>query len=103
MKRRHNKLDHHALEIVAAALASITSPEEMMQFLTDLLTPGELCDITLRWRLLDLLTQGMTQRKIADELQISLCKITRGSKILKRRKSVTAQIIKAQHEQKKEG
>jgi TrpR family trp operon transcriptional repressor len=35
----------------------------------------------------------MSQRKIADELGISLCKITRGSKILKNRKSVTVRML----------
>ncbi len=96
MVRAKHKIDLNALETVAEVLASITSPAEMISFLKELLTPGEIRDITLRWRLLELLAAGETQRKIAEELRISLCKITRGSKILKQKGAVTASVLKAQ-------
>jgi TrpR family trp operon transcriptional repressor len=86
-------LDPKALAAVARVLASISGPEEMSRFLEELLTPGEVRDITLRWRLLELLAQGVPQRKIAEELQISLCKITRGSRILKQKGAVTARVL----------
>ncbi len=65
----------------------------MELFLAELLTRGELCDVTLRWRLLELLAKGKPQRKIAEELQISLCKITRGSRILKNKRSIARQLL----------
>jgi TrpR family trp operon transcriptional repressor len=48
----------------------------------------------LRWTLLELLAGGVPQRKIAEDLQISLCKITRGSKIMKQRGAVTARVLR---------
>ena len=96
MVRVKHKVDLKAFETVAEVLASITSPTEMRSFLKELLTPGEVRDITLRWRLLEQLAAGETQRKIAEELRISLCKITRGSKILKQKGAVTASVLKAQ-------
>lgn len=91
--RTTHKLDPKALAAVARVLASITSQAEMSRFLGELLTPGEVRDITLRWKLLEMLAQGVPQRKIAEDLQISLCKITRGSRILKQKGAVTAQVL----------
>ncbi|MCL1919843.1 MAG: trp operon repressor [Kiritimatiellaeota bacterium] len=88
----------HVLAELAGALASVGSAEEMERFLRDLLTDSELRDVTLRWQLLGLLAQGVPQRRIADGLQISLCKITRGSRILKRRDSVCARMLKRDRE-----
>ena len=82
------------LTALAEALSTVSSAEEMEHFLQELLTDSELRDITLRWQLLNLLTQGVPQRKIADTLQISLCKITRGSRILKKHDSVCARMLK---------
>jgi len=94
MQRTANKVTPHMLTALAEALVSVKSVEEMEHFLRELLTSDELRDVTLRWQLLELLVQGMTQRRIADELQISLCKITRGSRILKEPDSVCAKILK---------
>ena len=57
--------------------------EEMQKLFEELFTQREKYDFDLRWRLMKDLHQGKTQRDIANELGISLCKITRGSKILK--------------------
>ena len=94
MREKH-KVDAKAFETVAEVLVSITSAKEMRSFLRELLTPGEVRDITLRWRLLEQLAEGVTQRRIAEELKISLCKITRGSRILKQKGAVTARVLKA--------
>lgn len=93
MARAKHTIDQQAFDKVTAVLASITSPDEMRRFLFELLTPGEVRDITLRWNLLELLAEGVTQRKIAEDLKISLCKITRGSKILKQKGAVTARVL----------
>ncbi|MCK7512132.1 MAG: trp operon repressor [Desulfobacterales bacterium] len=50
----------------------------------------------MRWQLLKDLHDGMTQRSIAARYHISLCKITRGSKVL-RRNSTTRKILDAVH------
>ena len=62
---------------------SIKNKEEMTALFQDLFTPAELKDFTLRWHLLNDLYKHTPQRIIAKELKISLCKITRGSRILK--------------------
>ncbi len=82
-------MDEELLEI----LLSLESKEELRQLLTDLLTPAERDDISLRWKLVKALYQGMPQRKIAEKYRISLCKITRGSKILKQENSIVLKLL----------
>ncbi len=40
-----------------------------------------------------MLSNGKTQREIAKDLNVSLCKVTRGSKILKDKKAITPKLI----------
>lgn len=61
----------------------------MNQFLEEILTPAEQKDLALRWQLMEMLEAGVPQRQIAAELGISLCKITRGAKILKAKNSIS--------------
>jgi len=93
MKRATHQCQPLARQALAQALVSISDRQEMELFLAELLTRGELCDVTLRWRLLELWSQGVPHRNIAEELQISLCKITRGSRILKNKKSIARQLL----------
>ena len=74
-------------------MSSIDNLDDLNRFFTDIFTPAELDDISLRWRLLKDLHKGLTQRKIADKYGISLCKITRGSKILKNKDSIVLKIL----------
>ena len=71
----------------------ISDFEEMKSFIEEMLTPKEIEDFALRWRLLQELNEGHTQRSIAARYGISLCKITRGSKILKKNNSITKKIL----------
>ena len=84
----------NAISELSVVLCSINSPAVMRKFLSELQTPSELKDLTLRWRLMKMLKLGRTQREIARDLKISLCKITRGSRIIKNRASVTNKVIK---------
>jgi len=59
-----------------------------------MLTPREYHDFMLRWELLTLLADGVSQRNIAERLGISLCKITRGAKILKKKNGIVAKFLK---------
>ena len=74
---------------VCEVLCRIDSPEQMQEFLSEILTPAERRDLALRWELMRQLKQGVPQRQIAKELGISLCKITRGAKILKQNHSIS--------------
>ena len=75
-------------------IRQIEDPDELEQFFIEILTPNEMRDLTLRWKLLKALYNGMTQRKISEKMGISLCKITRGSKILKNKRSVILKMLK---------
>ncbi len=63
--------------------ARIADEKTMRKFLGEILTRSEITDLTLRWKLMKMLKAGIPQRKIASTLGISLCKITRGAKVLK--------------------
>ncbi len=82
-------MDNHLLNTIAA----MDDPWEIFLFFEEIFTPRELADLSLRWKLMMDLHRGMTQRKIAEKYGISLCKITRGSKILKKDNSVTLKIL----------
>jgi len=86
--RNKNKFDQGAFNRFCQILSSISDENEVRNFLQELLTDNERLDIALRWHLLELLNDGVSQRKIAEKLGISLCKITRGSKLLKDSDSV---------------
>jgi TrpR family transcriptional regulator, trp operon repressor len=81
---------NHEIEKVFAA---IKDDKEMISFFQEIFTPKEISDLTLRWQLLRELYEGNTQRSIAEKHGISLCKITRGSKVLKRDYSTTRKIL----------
>ncbi len=76
-------MDDAACGRLAAGIGSLSSDEERKAFLRTVLTPGELDDVVRRWEILELLSSGMPQRAIAERLGVSLCKITRGAKMLK--------------------
>lgn len=77
----------------AAALGSLSPAAKVEALLREILTPGEFHDLALRWELVELLAAGVSQRQIAARLGVSLCKITRGAKILKIRNGVVASLV----------
>jgi TrpR family transcriptional regulator, trp operon repressor len=82
----------HELEKV---FAEIMDYQEMVTLFEEIFTQKELRDLTLRWQLLKELYEGQTQRSIASRYRISLCKITRGSKVLKKKDSTVKKILDA--------
>jgi TrpR family trp operon transcriptional repressor len=75
--------------------------KEMEVLFEEMFTPSEIDTLTLRWQLLKDLYEGKTQRKIAAEHKISLCKITRGSKLLKAKGSYLKQVLDDLYAKKK--
>ena len=65
-------------------------------FLREILTPSEIEGISFRWELVKRLEGGQSQRAIAAELGLSLCKITRGSRILKKPDSALRAVLETQ-------
>ncbi|WP_320044855.1 Trp family transcriptional regulator [uncultured Desulfobacter sp.] len=83
------RIDQELLDVIL----SIKNKDELECFFEEIFTPAELSDLSLRWKLLKDLHAGMTQRKIAEKYGISLCKITRGSKVLKKKGSVALKVL----------
>jgi len=81
---------------IVKVFTEIQDLNTMQKFFNEILTPTEKETIQLRWDLMKRLHEGESQRHIAAELGISLCKITRGSKILKDKQSVTSRLLNNQ-------
>ncbi len=73
--------------------ARTSDRREMEVLFKEIFTPNEISTLTLRWQLLKDLYEGKTQRRIAADRKISLCKITRGSKILKTEGSYLKKVL----------
>ena len=82
-----------ALDELVTALAAAADKDLIEEFLRSLLTEYEIDEITKRWALVRLIDDGMSQRNIAKELGLSLCKITRGSKELKKENSAFGRMV----------
>lgn len=74
-------------------LLSINSKEELESFIDDILTEKEVEDVVQRYLLMDDLYRGKSQRDIASDRSMSLCKITRGSKMLKKKNGFMRQFF----------
>ncbi|MBQ0051964.1 MAG: transcriptional regulator [Treponema sp.] len=73
-----------ALDEMYGLLAKAQEKELVSDFFGCLFTKAELSDFAKRWLLVREIEKGTTQREIAKKFHISLCKITRGSKELKK-------------------
>lgn len=74
-------------------MASIENEEDMGRLFGEIFTERERSDLALRWQLLKELHKGSTQRHIAATHKISLCKITRGSRLLKDKQSFIKRLL----------
>jgi TrpR family trp operon transcriptional repressor len=81
------------LRELAQTLAGIGDGALIESFLRCLLTPAETADIAARWALVKALDKKIPQREIAKNLGLSLCKITRGSRELKKPGSAFERIL----------
>ncbi|MDR1899755.1 MAG: trp operon repressor [Treponema sp.] len=92
MKRDEKRVRENLADL-ADTLARTGDRELIRSFLYCLLTPAEVADIATRWALVKDLERGIPQREIAKNLGISLCKITRGSRELKKPDSAFQRIL----------
>ena len=76
------------IEEISTLIKNFYTEAEIIAFFKELLTESELETLSKRWRIMRMLADGSTQREIANELGVSLCKVTRGSKILKDKNSI---------------
>ena len=82
--RKDSKKTEENLAELAEVLTLAGDPLLIKDFLHCLLTPAEAADIAARWALVKALDRKISQREIARELGLSLCKITRGSRELRK-------------------
>jgi TrpR family transcriptional regulator, trp operon repressor len=80
---------------IIGVFTEIRDRRTMRDLFAELFTPAERRDVALRWRLMRMLYAGVSQRDVAAQLGISLCKITRGSRVLKGSRSVARRILDA--------
>ena len=79
---------------ISEMIKGLKSDNEVTRLLNELLTESELDTLSKRWRIVKMLNSGLTQREIAKELKVSLCKVTRGAKILKKPDSMVRKFLK---------
>lgn len=76
MKRMNELLD---------IFVKVKDRQEMKKLFEELFTPAEVKDFLLRYQIFREISDGTTQREIASRYKMSLCKVTRGARVLKRR------------------
>ena len=76
-----------------ARALSKAEPELVEEFLYSLFTSSEADEIAKRWALVKQIAGGRPQREIARDLGLSLCKITRGSRELKKESSAFKRML----------
>lgn len=78
---------------ISKAIRQLKTDKQVYSFLQEILTQAELIDLSKRWRILKMLNEGCTQREIAKTLNVSLCKITRGSQIINNENAVCTKYL----------
>ena len=81
------------LSEIIEIFSSTTDRREMRQLFEDVFTDAERVDIAKRWYIFKELYKGTPQRRIASDMEVSLCKITRGSKTLKKDDSIIRRVL----------
>ncbi|MFA5820513.1 MAG: Trp family transcriptional regulator [Candidatus Gracilibacteria bacterium] len=81
------------LKELAKAVVAIKDPVTAEEFLQNILTPKELEEVAKRLQIFKLLYKGMPQRKIAEELNVSIGTIGHGSRELQYGKKAIQKIL----------
>lgn len=82
---------------ICKILAECSTQKDAQEFLSCLCTPAERADFSKRWLSVKELYKGTPQREIAKKFNMSLCKITRGSKELRKENSAFKKILDKQN------
>ena len=73
-----------AARTLSEALSSLVSPCDVREFLEDLCTPAELEAMVDRWRVAQLLNQGLSYREIREQTAVSVTTIGRVARFMER-------------------
>ncbi len=91
-EQRTRELDS-ALREMCLLISNNNDTQFIYDFFECLFTPSELKDFATRWLLVREIDKGTTQREIAHKFGMSLCKITRGSRELKKPNSAFRRML----------
>lgn len=88
-------LDENFKEL-CSLIADTSDKDFIYDFFGCLFTPAERHDLSNRWFLVKEIDKGIPQREIASKFNMSLCKITRGSKELNKPDSAFRKMLDKQ-------
>ena len=92
-----DKMISRAVRELSTAIAATRSAKEIEEFLWSLLTQAEVKAVAARWVLVMEIARGTPQRDIAKKYALSLCKITRGSRELKKENAPFRRMLERAH------
>ena len=87
-------MDKKSIENISNFISLLDGKKEISKFITELFTDKEINDFSLRIELMKQLKAGNTQREIASNFHISLCKVTRGNRYIKDKNSIMNRLLK---------
>lgn len=77
------------LKLLTDTLREIKDKKDFVGVIEDILSPGEITEISDRILILKMLKDGVSQREIAESLGVSITTVSRGSRLLQyERKSI---------------
>jgi TrpR family trp operon transcriptional repressor len=82
MKKENTNIEQYKKEVVDIIRKMAEDRKSLSDLLIDLLTPGELREIALRWQIIKRLKDGDGQRDVAQNLGIGLATVSRGARAL---------------------
>lgn len=83
MNKKEEKLKKEFIDIIL----NLENYEYVDGFLKNMFTEGELSEFLIRLQILKRLKKGISQRKIASDLDISIATVSRGSREIKYKKT----------------
>ena len=93
MQDNNTEIRNISFEELVDIFTEINDRNFMKNFMECLFTPAERDDFANRWILVKEIDKGVTQRDIAKKYNMSLCKITRGSKELNKKDSAFRTVL----------
>lgn len=88
-----NRNIKNMLTDISKCIISLKNNDDVVNFMLEIFTESELETLSKRWQILNMLSKNSTQREIAQTLKVSLCKVTRGAKLLKNKDSVISKYL----------
>ena len=82
-----------AFKEMCSLISECSDSKFIYDFFGCLFSPAEINDFAKRWLLVREIDKGTPQREIAKKFHVSLCKITRGSKELKKKDSAFRKML----------